>query len=117
MYGDMPFHLNIINSFLYGVNAHASVFSGFKAVFFADGTLVYPFLPDWHIAVLVGCGGCVRRLLVLARLLLFRPRTVGLVGCWTGRTACVFVARRGFGRVLQRVFRPMPSNSACRKGD
>ena len=63
VYGDMPFHLNIINSFLFGINKHANVFKGFKAVFFADGALVYPFLPDWHIAVLVGCGrfvACVR---------------------------------------------------------
>jgi hypothetical protein len=56
VYGDMPFHLNIINSFLHGVNDHANIFSGFAAVFFADGELVYPFMPDWYMAVLVGSG-------------------------------------------------------------
>jgi hypothetical protein len=57
----MPFHLNIINSILHGVNQHAGVFTGFKAVFFADKPLVYPYLPDWHIAVLMGCGRYRRR--------------------------------------------------------
>lgn len=55
-YGDMPFHLNIINSFLNGVNQHASLFDGFRAVFFADAKLVYPVIPDWHTAVLVASG-------------------------------------------------------------
>ena len=59
VYGDMPFHLNIINSFLHGVNRHATLFTGFQAVFFADAGLVYPFIPDWHIAVLVAAGRCV----------------------------------------------------------
>jgi hypothetical protein len=59
-YGDLPFHLNIINSFLYGVNRHANIIDGFRAVFFADAKLVYPFLPDWHTAVIVGAGWCVR---------------------------------------------------------
>ncbi len=58
-YGDMPFHLNIISSFLHGVNQHANVFKGFTGVFFADSKLVYPFLPDWYTAVLMGAGRCV----------------------------------------------------------
>ena len=55
-YGDMPFHLNVINSYLHGINRHASILDGYRAVFFADAKLVYPFIPDWHIAVLVGGG-------------------------------------------------------------
>jgi hypothetical protein len=63
VYGDMPFHLNIINSFLHGANRHATLFTGFQAVFFADAGLVYPFIPDWHVAVLVAAGRWVCSLL------------------------------------------------------
>jgi hypothetical protein len=69
-YGDMPFHLNIINSFLHGINSHANILEGFKAVFFADAKLVYPVIPDWHTAVLVASGASLHFSLVSVGVLL-----------------------------------------------
>ena len=57
VYGDMPFHLNFITSLLWGANKHASpVTAPMNATFYQDHALVYPFVPDYHAAQLVGSG-------------------------------------------------------------
>ena len=97
-YGDMPFHLNIINSFLHGINQHANLFEGFKAVFFADAKLVYPVIPDWHTAVLLGAGAdyhfalfSVGVLLVISFLLLLFAFNVRLTGSGVSSTGAVLL--------------------------
>jgi hypothetical protein len=108
VYGDMPFHLNVVNSFLVGVNRHASVFEGFKAVFFADAPLVYPVIPDWHVAVLVAAGRCARG----------GGGGKGVAARGPGRAACV-CARGGWvlwaarGVVEVAVFAACAPDSVC----
>jgi hypothetical protein len=57
-WADLPFHLNIMSSFLYGANADASVFRPLASVFFSNSTLAYPYLPDFHTAFNVAAGRC-----------------------------------------------------------
>uniref|UniRef100_A0A7S4IKM9 Uncharacterized protein n=1 Tax=Vannella robusta TaxID=1487602 RepID=A0A7S4IKM9_9EUKA len=57
VYGDLPFHLTIITSILHGVNQYATpLTSGLQAAFFADSPLVYPWIPDYHAALVAGSG-------------------------------------------------------------
>lgn len=57
VYGDLPFHLTIINSILHGNNQYATpLTSGLDATFFADSPLVYPWIPDYHAALIAGSG-------------------------------------------------------------
>ena len=56
-YGDLPFHLTIITSLLHGNNQYATpLTSGLQATFFADSPLVYPWIPDYHVALVAGSG-------------------------------------------------------------
>ena len=57
-WADMPFHLNIISSFLYGANVDATVFRPLASVFYSNTSLAYPFLPDFHAAYNVAAGRC-----------------------------------------------------------
>jgi hypothetical protein len=57
-WADLPFHLNIMSSFLYGANAEGSVFRPLASVFFSNSTLAYPYLPDFHTALNVAAGRC-----------------------------------------------------------
>ena len=72
VYGDMPFHLMIINSFLFGVNAHTAPLAGtpVMAAFFADSPLVYPYIPDFHTALLAGSGASLHFSLMFPGILL-----------------------------------------------
>lgn len=62
-WADLPFHLNIISSFLYGANSDASVFRPLASVFYSNSSLAYPYLPDFHTAFNVAAGRCARLLL------------------------------------------------------
>lgn len=54
-YGDLPFHLNIINSFVYGCNSRRRKLFDNVSPFFAGEPLAYPVLPNFLSAILVGC--------------------------------------------------------------
>eukprot|EP00741_Cyanophora_paradoxa_P019885 tig00021178_g19191.t1 len=51
-WGDLPFHLNIISSFVYGPN-RALGFGSFVSSIFAGSKLVYPFICNYHSALLI----------------------------------------------------------------
>ena len=58
-YGDLPIHMTIANSFLDGCNKDMSFFNMHSPIF-AGRKLTYPFLPDFHAAVIVALGGTLR---------------------------------------------------------
>lgn len=55
-YSDLPFHLNIISSFTMGCNNKRTGFFRVLTAFFAKEPLVYPFIPNFHCALLVSTG-------------------------------------------------------------
>ncbi|OHT11478.1 hypothetical protein TRFO_19012 [Tritrichomonas foetus] len=55
-YSDMPFHLNIINSFSVGCNNPRKSFFGIISAFYAGEPLAYPFIPNYHAAMLMNTG-------------------------------------------------------------
>jgi hypothetical protein len=59
-YSDLPFHMNLITSFAYGVNSRRDSFWPFRTTFYAFEPLVYPIIPDYHSTVLVTIGSSVR---------------------------------------------------------
>jgi hypothetical protein len=59
-YGDLPIHMTIAQSFLVGCNTAVGWPSAMESPIFAGHPLTYPFLPDWHAAVLVRLGGTMR---------------------------------------------------------
>ncbi|KAF6004172.1 hypothetical protein F1559_003114 [Cyanidiococcus yangmingshanensis] len=50
-WADLPFHMNIAASFLYGTNREFD-YRRIEAAFYAGSRLVYPLLPDFHSACL-----------------------------------------------------------------
>jgi hypothetical protein len=50
-WADLPFHMNVAASFLYGTNREFD-FRRAEAAFYAGSRLVYPLLPDFHSACL-----------------------------------------------------------------
>jgi len=54
-YGDLPIHMQIAESFLVGCNVEMS-WGGLRSPIFWPEPLTYPFLPDFHAAVLVRAG-------------------------------------------------------------
>ena len=54
-WADLPIHLHMANSFLYGRN-RVVYFDGMHSPVFAGESMKYPFLPDFHAAVLVKAG-------------------------------------------------------------
>jgi hypothetical protein len=58
-YGDLPIHMTIANSFLVGCNTEVKL-SGMVSPIFAGHDMTYPFLPDFHAAVIVVLGGSMR---------------------------------------------------------
>ena len=55
-YSDLPFQLNIINSFAVGCNNRRSSLFAIWSVFFAGEPLAYPFIPNFHAAMLMDTG-------------------------------------------------------------
>lgn len=80
-WADMPFHMNIVASFLYGANQEGSAFSPLASVFYSNSTLAYPYLPDFHTAYNVAAGRytCRRPWRCCGVPLLFTPASVRLV--------------------------------------
>ncbi|KAJ6240401.1 hypothetical protein M0813_24114 [Anaeramoeba flamelloides] len=70
-YSDLPFHLQLINSFVHGCNKKIYSLSTLKTPFASGVNLRYPFLIDFQIAVLVASGELnLRSALVLVSMLL-----------------------------------------------
>jgi len=59
-WGDLPFHLNLVSSFVLGRNSSIR-FGFFESPFFAGAKLIYPILPDYHSALLVAGGWSLRQ--------------------------------------------------------
>jgi hypothetical protein len=57
VYGDLPFHLNIITSFVYGCNKNRESLFGNLSPFFANEPLAYPVIPDYLSSIMIGCFG------------------------------------------------------------
>jgi hypothetical protein len=55
VYGDLPFHLNIITSYVYGCNQRRSSLFDNLSPFFSNEPLAYPILPDFISSVMLGC--------------------------------------------------------------
>lgn len=56
-WADLPIHMTIAESFLSGRNQDVS-WGGLHSPVFAGEGLAYPFMPDFHAAVMVRLGGC-----------------------------------------------------------
>ncbi|KAJ3434115.1 receptor-type tyrosine-protein kinase flt3 [Anaeramoeba flamelloides] len=70
-YSDLPFHLQLINSFVHGCNKKIYSLSTLKTPFASGVNLRYPFLIDFQIAVLVASGELnLRSALILVSMLL-----------------------------------------------
>ena len=54
-YGDLPFHLNIINSFVKGCNMKRKSVFDMKSVFFANVKLAYPVMTNYLSSILISC--------------------------------------------------------------
>lgn len=54
-YGDLPFHYNIIYSFVHGCNYRRNSVFDIKTVFFANTKLAYPVLVNFLSSVFIGC--------------------------------------------------------------
>lgn len=54
-FGDLPFHLNLISSFAFGCNTNRKSLFDLVTPFFAKERLAYPFLCNFHSAVLLSC--------------------------------------------------------------
>eukprot|EP01100_Stratorugosa_tubuloviscum_P000245 TRINITY_DN104_c4_g1_i1.p1 TRINITY_DN104_c4_g1~~TRINITY_DN104_c4_g1_i1.p1 ORF type:complete len:725 (+),score=270.14 TRINITY_DN104_c4_g1_i1:48-2222(+) len=69
-WSDMSFHLQLINSFVYNENKYISLFSLPKSPIFAGFQLSYPFLPDFHCAILLSAGISVRESIIFPGVIL-----------------------------------------------
>jgi hypothetical protein len=56
IWADMPFHLNVINSFLHGENKYFDLFSKPKSTIYSGEAMSYPFIPDFHSSALHALG-------------------------------------------------------------
>jgi hypothetical protein len=55
VYGDLPFHLNLINACVHGCNKRRSSLFGNLSPFFAGEPLAYPVIVDFVSAIMIGC--------------------------------------------------------------
>ncbi|RYG55556.1 hypothetical protein EON66_05000, partial [archaeon] len=58
-WADMPIHMHIVQSFIVGRNQDVS-WGGMHSPVFAGELMYYPFIPDWHAAVMVRLGSSMR---------------------------------------------------------
>jgi hypothetical protein len=63
-WADLPIHMHIAESFLSGRNQDVS-WGDMHSPVFAGEKMYYPFIPDWHAAVLVKIGTSMRRAFLL----------------------------------------------------
>lgn len=59
-YGDLPIHMTIAESFLVGCNTKVNWGSFMESPIFSAHAMTYPFLPDFHAAILVRLGSSMR---------------------------------------------------------
>lgn len=59
-WADLPIHMHIAESFLQGRNQDVS-WGDMHSPVFAGERMYYPFIPDWHAAVLVKMGATMRQ--------------------------------------------------------
>ncbi len=78
-YGDLPFHLQLIHSFVTGANSRVDL-RNLKALFFANTPLVYPFLPDFQSAVFLKSGATIQEAIIVPSVVL-APSLPGLLAC------------------------------------
>eukprot|EP00002_Diphylleia_rotans_P001624 TRINITY_DN10900_c0_g1_i1.p1 TRINITY_DN10900_c0_g1~~TRINITY_DN10900_c0_g1_i1.p1 ORF type:complete len:649 (+),score=98.13 TRINITY_DN10900_c0_g1_i1:38-1984(+) len=69
-YADLPFHLTVLNSFLYGKNSKDFNLFAMSEVIFDGHRLVYPIVPDYLSAMLVRAGLSHRWALLLPSIML-----------------------------------------------
>ena len=75
-YSDLPFHMSLISSFVYGANNKGVQM---QTPFYAGEKLCYPIIPDFHAATLMGCGGAsIRVALAVPTVLLLLALTIAL---------------------------------------
>lgn len=77
-YGDFPFHLNIISSFIYGVNQHRESMFDIKSSFYAGERLAYPVMTNFYTAILMLSGRATQRAA------LFFPSLLSLLSLFCG---------------------------------
>ena len=70
---DHAFHESVIQSFLHGVNSKRKYLFDLRNILVSYKNLTYPFLPDYHVSVLIGTGHCPIRMahLITSYLLTF----------------------------------------------
>ena len=56
-YGDFPFHMNLIMSFVHGCNKKRNSVFDVLTPFYAHEPLAYPIIPNFYSAVLISCFG------------------------------------------------------------
>jgi hypothetical protein len=57
VYGDLPFHLNLITSWVHGCNKERAFLFDNVSPFFAGEPLAYPVIVDFVSSIMVGCFG------------------------------------------------------------
>jgi hypothetical protein len=55
VWADLPFHLNLISSFVYGCNSQRTSLFDNLSPFYANERLAYPVLPDFSASLMIGC--------------------------------------------------------------
>lgn len=82
-WADFPIHMHITNSILHGRNSAVSL-AGMQSPIFADRPLTYPYLPDFHAAVMMWHGATLRQV-YFATGFLSLLALVGLLFSWGTR--------------------------------
>ena len=59
---DQVFHESVIQSFIHGVNYKRKTIYDLRNTIVSSKNLTYPFLPDYHAAVLIGTGYCTMKI-------------------------------------------------------
>jgi hypothetical protein len=97
-WADLPIHMHMAQSFLVGRNQDVS-WGGMMSPVFAGEPMAYPFLPDFHAAVMVKWGSNLRwammlpgLLLALALIALFFTFTVRVTGSRLGGIFAILLA-------------------------
>jgi hypothetical protein len=97
-WADLPIHMHIANSFLHGRSADVS-WGGMQSPIFAGEPMAYPFLPDFHAAVLVKIGTTLRwgmmlpgLLLAISLMVLLATFTVRVTGSRVGSVLAILIA-------------------------
>ena len=66
VFPDIGFHNAVVKSFVTGINSKRKSLLRVKHILVANKKLTYPFLPDFHLAVLMGTGHCPEKVGIMA---------------------------------------------------